>query len=242
MTGAGGTRCQGCGKATGRRYAIFCDACRRRSRGAVGRYAWTEERDQVLRERYDPRVPGRGAEIAESLGLPVWAVKRRAALLGLTHPQAKRDWSPQDIGFLEEHAGARHVSWIARRLGRTEGSVAMKLRHLQISGRVRVGYNLRGLTLCFGVDHNIVLRWVREGKLQGRRIPGPGPSDQWKFKDTDILSFIREHPTTFRLDKVDQTWFLDFLFEQGVYARAVAGARKRDAGAEAPAPDQKISA
>ena len=226
----GACQAPACGKPTGRAHARYCDACRWPLRVKPLKYAWSPERDQVLRNRYDGRVRGRAAEIAVTLGVPVHTVKQRAAQLGLTHPcDDRRDWTAEEVAFLEEHAGARHVSWLARRLKRTTSSIVQKLKRLKVSRFVRVGYNMSGLELCFGVEHRVIERWIREGRLRGRRIPGPGPHHQWTFKDTAILRFVRENPTAFELRRVDQTWFLDLLFSRGVVARAMTAAYKREA-------------
>jgi hypothetical protein len=33
------------------------------------------------------------------------------------------------------------------------------------------------------------------------------------FTETELRRFVREHPMAFRLDKVDQLWFMDLVFE-----------------------------
>lgn len=216
--------CQECGRPfVGGRPARFCLACRWQHRGRrPEKYPWTPELDQVLRDRYDSRVKGRAQEIATALGWPCWVIKKRAGRLGLSQPWPKdrRDWTGDEERFLLRHAGSRHVHWLARQLQRSESSVVLKLKRMRISRRWREGYTLRDLELCFGCDHHGIDRWIRAGWLQGRRRGtrrtghggrGNGPADAWVFTDAGILDFIRKHPTAFRLDKVDQCWFLDLL-------------------------------
>jgi len=193
------------------------------------KYLWTPERDQVLRERYDGKVKGRAAAIAASLGWPTWCIKKRAAALGLCYPVDQKDWTPKEERFLWEHAGRRLTRWMARQLGRSEASVVLKLRRMKISGRYREGYTLQELELCFGCDHHMIDRWIRAGWLRGRRRGtrrnvgphGGGPHDPWVFSDAGLLAFIQAHPTDFRLDKVDQLWFMDLLLDGGLVARAL---------------------
>ncbi len=231
-------RCQDCGKPfLAGPYAHWGPCCRWKHRGKPQKkYVWTPERDQVLRDRYDSRVRHRAEEIGLVLGgWSTWAVKKRACALGLTRPPAeRRQWTAQEVDFLLEHAGSRLTAWIARELHRGETSVVMKLKHMRISQRFREGYTLRELELCFGVDHHSIDRWIREGKLIGRRrgtrragpggrilAGGQGPADAWFFTDEDLLRFARDHPTVFRLDKVDQTWFMDLITSGGLIRRAL---------------------
>ena len=201
--------------------ARYCPACRWKHRGRTStKYVWTPERDQLLRERYDGKVKGRAASIAAGLGWPPWQIKRRAAQLGLCYPADRRDWTAQEERFLWQHAGRRHLHWMATQLGRSETSVVLKLKRMQISRAWREGYTLRDLELCFGCDHHPIDRWIRQGWLQGRRRGtrrtgsggrGNGPADAWYFTDEDLVRFVRSYPAAFRLDKVDQHWFLDLV-------------------------------
>lgn len=216
-------RCKDCGKPFLAAHAVYCPACRWKHRGRKAKkYAWTPERDQLLRERYDGKVKGRAASIGECLGWPAWVIKKRAQELGLAHPWPadRRNWTRQEERFLVNHAGSRHLHWLAAQLKRSETSVVLKLKRMQISRRWREGYTLRDLELCFGCDHHAIDRWIRKGWLQGHRRGtrrtgpggrGHGPADAWYFTDDDLLSFVRAYPAEFRLDKVDQPWFLDLV-------------------------------
>lgn len=216
--------CQDCGAAFEAKCASFCPACRAKRYGPGPRlkYVWTEDRDQFLRERYDGKVQGRALEIARSMGFPVWTVKRRAAILGLSYAIDRRNWTEEEERFLWESAGARTAAWIAKKLGRTLTSVTLKLKRMKISPRFREGYTLRELMLCFGCGHHLIERWVREGKLRIRRRGTDRPIDAWCASDADLLAFIRDHPMEFRLDKVDQFWFMDLILSGGLVRQALA--------------------
>jgi hypothetical protein len=215
--------------------ARFCPSCRWRHRGRKPKkYVWTPERDQVLRARYDGRVKGRAAAVAALFGWPRWVIVKRAAQLGLCYPANRKDWSDQETKFLMDHVGTRTTHWIAKQLVRSESSVVLKCKRLQISRRFKDGYTLRELELCFGIDHHGIDRWIRAGKLVGRRRgtrrvgnggrplgKGEGPADPWCFTDADLLRFITTWPMEFRLDKVDQLWFLDLLLAGGVVRKAI---------------------
>ena len=213
--------------------------CRWMHRGVrPKKYLWTPERDQILRDRYDNRIKGRAAEIALALGWPKWAVTKRAARLGLAYPVSRKEWSAKEERFLWSHAGRRHVHWLAKRLGRSETSVVLKLKRMHLSRRWREGHTLRDLEECFGCDHHVIDRWIRAGWLQGRRRGtrrngvggrGGGPADAWLFKDEAILRFIIEHPMEFRLDKVDQCWFMDLILAGGLGKRTIGPEERLEA-------------
>lgn len=173
-------------------------------------YVWTPAKDAVLRERYDGRK-GSAAKLAAAFGWPKWVITKRAQGLGLCRPVENRQpWTPEEERLLEEMAGERAITFMARRLKRSDTSVALKLKRMKISCRIRNGYTLRDLELCFGVDHHLVNRWIRTGLLKGQRRFGAGfAREAWAFTDGDLRRFVRENPTAFELRRVDQVWFLD---------------------------------
>lgn len=218
--------CQQCGAAfkassanrapSGR--AKWCDDCRWSKRGKAPTYVVTTGCDELLRQRYDPSVRGRVAEIAAALSWPRWKVQRRAAELGLTQPPkvAHRPWTDEEVALLRRYAGKRPIGWMARRLKRSHSSVAEKIKALHISiAREREGYTMRELALCFGVDHNAIRRWIRRGWLSGQRRNGVHDAafdlDPWVFTDSDLVAFMAEHPTAYELRRVDQAWFLGLI-------------------------------
>lgn len=232
--------CQDCGRefrcsADGVRRgapARWCPACRWKHRGRKAIYPATPAADQILRERYSSRR-GVAAEIAAALRWPVWRVKRRAAELGLTTAPSSRAWTAEEEAFLETHAGERLIGWMARQLRRGVTSVALKLKRMKLSRRIREGYTMRDLELCLGVDHREISRWVREGRIRaGRRHGGGAPAfdrDAWTFTDDAVLEFIANNPSAFRLSRVDQVWFLGLL--EPVLRRTVVALRRGSAPA-----------
>ena len=49
--------------------------------------------------------------------------------------------------------------------------------------------------------------------------------DAWAVTDADLVRFITEHPLAFRLDKVNQTWFMDLITSGGLLRKALADER-----------------
>lgn len=208
--------CVDCGRAFEARtaFARFGPCCRWKHRGRMAKkYPWTPELDAILRQRYDSGVRGRAGAIARSLGRPTWVIKKRARDLALAAPRANwANWTPGEVTFLEEHAGVRHVNWISKKLRRSLTSVVLKLKRLHISRRVREGYTMRELELALGLDHRRIEQLVSSGKLRAR-VRGNLHVEAWRFTDGDVRDFVRRHPTAFRLDRVDQLWFLDLVFQ-----------------------------
>ena len=194
----------------------ICLRCRYRGRrNKKSKWVHTEASDAFIREKYNVRVLGRAAEVAAELGWPKWVISKRAQVLGLTYPHDSRAWSKKDVDFLLDWVGDRDVHWIARKLERSLTSVVLKLKRLRISRRVSQGYTLRSLCLCFGTDHHVVDRWVREGKIRVTYGIAAGANRRWKVPEVEVVRFVREHPMAFRLDKVDQPWFLDLFVIKG---------------------------
>jgi hypothetical protein len=222
--------CQDCGaEFIGHAYpaARFCAKCRPNHQGAGAwrsgkrqrRYVWSDEKDAYLRKRYDSRVKGRTYELAKTLGWPRWQIKARARALGLSTPIRRQDFTAQEVTFIEEWTGTRSSHWIADQLKRTETSVILKQKRMGLSRRVRDGYTLRSLEECFGTDHHVIERWVREGKLRIERLGTAREGKQgdiWRVDEQEVIRFVREHPTAFRLDKVDQVWFMDLVVGGGL--------------------------
>jgi len=190
----------------------------------VKKYIWTPERDALLREHYDGKIKGRSFQVAAKLGWPKWVICKRAAVLGLCYPADRRDWTKKEESFVSWHAGYRTVEWMSKQLKRSLSSVVLKLKRMKISRRIRKGYTMRDLELCFGIDHHQIERWVREGKLHIRKRHTKRPMDTWWVEDAQLLAFIQDHPMAFRLDKCDQMWILDLLLN----SRAVRTGAKEE--------------
>ena len=97
--------------------------------------------------------------------------------------------------------------------------MVLKIKRLGVSRRVRNGYTMRDLETCLGADHHKIQRWVADGwlrdRLQGTRRHDGNGRDIHRFREKDILGFIRQHPLEINLGRVDAVWFLDMIFLKG---------------------------
>ena len=216
--------------------ATYCLKCRaERRRRANLKHIWRPEYDKYLKAHYygglNRRFQVLNRMIRET-GLPRWYIKRRAARLGLTMHQDKRPWTAAEVAIIERLVGKISALAIAKRLKRTESSVVLKIKRLGFSRRVRDGYTMRDLEECLGEDHHKIQRWIANGwlrdRLQGTQRHDGNGCDIHRFRERDIISFIKEHPQELTLGRVDQCWFLDLLLLKGREIRERATARRRD--------------
>ena len=204
--------------------AKYCPVCRpgqRRSKRV--KYLITEPVKRLLQERYDSTVRGRVAEICAVLGWPKFAVAKAAKKLGLATPWPpdRREWTAEELAFVEQWTGMRSARWIATQLRRGEASVINKQRRLRLSRRVRDGsYSACDLAKCFGIDVHCVTRWIELGWLEAERRGTDRPNDAFRIEAESIRRFIRRHRGEFLLKKVDQDWFLTLLLGENQHTPA----------------------
>jgi len=217
--------------------AQYSSACReQRERFIKSKYLWRTEYDAYLIAHYFGGLNRRFQVLNQMVrltGLPRWYIKRQAARLGLTLHMDRRPWTATEMNLLDKLVGRVSSSTIAKRLHRPESSVVNKLKRMGTSRRVRNGYTMRELELCFGEDHHKISQWIKNGwlhdHLQGTRRHDGNGNDIHRIREKDILSFIRNHPQELNLGKVDQTWFLDLVLLRGREVPAAKLPRRRDA-------------
>jgi hypothetical protein len=213
--------------------AGFCLQCRSEHRRRHRlKYAWLPQHDAYLRAHYYGGLRQRGRvirELARQTGFPRWYIKRQARRLGLSMNQDRRPWTREELDSLDRLLGKVSAATIAKRLKRTETSVVMKIKALGHSRRVSEGYTMRDLEECLGEDHHKIQKWIANrwlpDRLQGTRRHDGNGHDIHRFREKDILAFIKQHPQEINLGKTDQTWFLDLVLLRG--AELHDGARSK---------------
>lgn len=219
--------CEDCGGTfEAGKHAKFCPRCRPLHReNKRCKYVLDGIAIELLKDRYDSRVRGRAGEIARQLGWPTFAVKKAAKVLGLAGkwPADRRPWKTEEVAFLREWAGVRSASWIAKKIGRSETSVVLKLKRLRMSRRIANGYSVPDVADCFGVNHHSVDRWIEQGWLRPTVEGGDRSRVYSRYSDNELRRFVAAHPLEFRLDKVDQVWFLGLILGTPVLDQARAG-------------------
>jgi hypothetical protein len=190
--------------------------------GTTRKYTWRPEYDRYLKAQYFGGLNRRFRVLNRMIrltGLPRWYIKRQAARLGLTMHMDRKPWTRAELDVLDDLVGRVSAATIAKRLGRPVNSVVNKCKRMRISRRVRDGYTMRDLELCFGEDHHKISAWIKNGwlqdRLQGTRRHDGNGEDIHRIREKDILDFLRDHPQEINLGKVDQTWFLDLVLLKG---------------------------
>jgi hypothetical protein len=166
--------------------------------------------------------PERGAvnRLAARLGRPVWWVKKRAVVLGVTIRLTKEPaWSAAEIELLRKHA--HKTPEVIRRtftkhgFRRTPTAITVKRCRLQLDTIDYDHYTARQLAAEFGVDPTTVSAWIERGWLKATRrgtarTEAQG-GDHWWIKRKDVRGFIAENAGVIDLRKVDKVWFIDLL-------------------------------
>jgi hypothetical protein len=133
-----------------------------------GRFAWSEEIDQLLLKAYEANSLARVvASIATQHGRSREMVYRHCERLGIPRQQRRtvRRWEAADLQYLMSHVNHQAPQNIAEALGRSCSSVVRKIQQLGLSTAVSK-YSLRDLRRDLHVHHSTIVRGIAEGKLK----------------------------------------------------------------------------
>ena len=185
------------------------------------KYIFMARIDQRIREIYlnhpDAKTRPGIRQLAEQIGIPHWAVKKRARELGLARTKEK-PWSEPELVILARYAWMSderiRLKLKAGGYARTVTGIHMKLKRMRFKCDPSF-YSGQGLAQALGIDSHVVTRWIKSGHLKaqfrgtarGERQGG----DIDLIREKDVRRFILEYPTEIDLRKVDQLWFLDLI-------------------------------
>jgi hypothetical protein len=172
------------------------------------KHFFNEASDCLIRDHYDSRTETVNW-LSQKLGLPRWAVKKRAQNLGVARTKEK-PWSEKETAYLEANLHRQSLAVLAKRLRRSITAVALKAKRLSIRKKDE-GYTARSLAQAFGVDDHKVIRWIEMGLLQASRRNSGRPRDMYFISDRAVKQFVTTYPTQFDLRRVEQVWFIDIL-------------------------------
>ena len=185
------------------------------------KYIFTDQIDQLVREIYlnPPRAKTRPGIrlLAKKVGMPHWALKKRARELGLARTK-ELPWSEPELEILSRHAWMSderiRLKMKAAGYARTVTAIHLKLKRMRFKHDGSF-YSANGLAQALGIDSHAVTRWIRSGHLKAK-FRGTARTEQqngdiYLIREKDVRRFILEHPTDIDLRKVDQLWFLDVL-------------------------------
>src|ERR1019366_9883518 len=185
------------------------------------KYAFTDQIDQVIREVYfnhrDAKKRPGIRLLAKKVGMPHWALKKRARELGLA-PTKELPWSEAELRILARYAwmSDERIRLKLKSAGyaRTVTAIHLKLKRMRFKHDGSF-YSASGLAQALGIDSHAVTRWIKSGhlkaKLRGTARTEQQNGDIYLIHEKDVRRFILEHPTDIDLRRVDQIWFLDLI-------------------------------
>lgn len=185
------------------------------------KYTFTDQIDQLIREIYLNRGAGKTKFSTKGLemkvGIPHWALKKRALELGLARTK-ELAWSEPELEILSRHAWMSHerirLKLKAAGYARTTTGIHLKLKRMRFKHDASF-YSAKGLAQALGIDPHAVARWIKQGHLKAKlRGTARGESqngDVYLIHEKDVRRFILQHPSDIDLRKVDQLWFLDLI-------------------------------
>ena len=185
------------------------------------KYIFTDQIDQLIREIYlshrDAKTRLGIRLLAKKVGMPHWALKKRARELGLARTK-ELPWSEPELAILSRYAWMSderiRLKLKAAGYARTVTAIHLKLRRMRFKHDGSF-YSANSLAQALGIDPHAVTRWIKNGHLKAKlRGTERGPQqngDIYLIHEKDIRRFILEHPTDIDLRKVDQLWFLDLI-------------------------------
>lgn len=120
----------------------------------------------------------------------------------------RKEWTAEEINYLEEQIGVYKISTIAKKMNRSRNSIIMKINRLGLSntkkqtGLITIGELARHIK----VDRNIVKGWVEKHGLpctrkttrHAKRFYFIDPADFWKWAaiHKDKVPFSQMEPFT----------------------------------------------
>jgi hypothetical protein len=209
------------------RQVACCDPCLTKVQSRR-KYVFTDQIDQLIREIYlnhrdAKRRPGIPL-LAKKVGMPHWALKKRARELGLARTK-ELPWSERELDVLSRYAwmSDERIRLKLKSAGyaRTVTAIHLKLKRMRFKHDGSF-YSANGLAQALGIDSHAVTRWIKSGHLKAKSR-GTARTEQqngdiYLIHEKDVRRFILEHPTEIDLRKVDQLWFLDLITNGLVHA------------------------
>ena len=185
------------------------------------KYVFTDQIDQLIREIYlshrDAKTRPGIRLLSKKVGMPYWALKKRARELGLARTK-ELPWSERELEILARYAwmSDERIRLKLKAAGclRTATGIHLKLKRMGFKHDGSF-YSANGLAQALGIDSHAVARWIKSGhlkaKLRGTARTEQQNGDIYLILEKDVRRFILSHPTDIDLRKVDQLWFLDLI-------------------------------
>lgn len=184
---------------------------RTRSGGIPQKYFLDEPGRRLILARYDGK-PNTTTELATRLGVPRRVLQEWARQLGVGRRRGPyRQWTEEEIHYLEDNLHRTALAVMARHLGRSTADIRWRAKRLGVR-QTGEGYTARGLAEGLGCDTKKVLGWVEKRWLKGtQRQTDRKEHDIWYFSESAIRSFVLKHPEEVDPRRFDWLWLADIL-------------------------------
>src|SRR5271166_792877 len=185
------------------------------------KYVFNNQIDHLIREIYlsPPKAKTRPGIrlLAKKVGMPHWALKKRARELGLARTK-ELPWSERELEILARYAWMSderiRLKLKAAGYSRTVTGIHLKLKRMRFKHDGSF-YSAYSLAQALGIDPHAVTRWIKSGHLKAK-FRGTARSEQqngdiYLIHEKAVRRLILEHPSDIDLRKVDQLWFFDYV-------------------------------
>lgn len=178
------------------------------------KYTFTDQIDQFIREAYLSRAGNKTRPgirlLAKRVGIPHWALKKRARELGLARTK-ELPWSEPELELLACFAWMSderlRLKLKAAGYTRTATAIHLKLKRMAFKKGGEF-YSANSLAQALGIDPHAVTRWINAGRLKAT-LRGTARGEQqngdiYLIRERDVRRFVLNHPSDIDLRKVDQ--------------------------------------
>jgi hypothetical protein len=149
--------------------ASFCVTRDRVKAQSRRKYIFTDQIDQLIREVYlnhrDEKIRPGIPLLAKEVGIPHWALKKRARELGLARTK-ELPWSERELALLARYAWMSderiRLKLKAAGYSRTATGIHLKLKRMRFKHDGSF-YSAYSLAQALGIDPHAVTRWIRSG-------------------------------------------------------------------------------
>lgn len=155
---------------------------------------------EYLKENYG-NIPTE--DIAETLGVSVDNVKRRASYMGITGEY--REWTQEEEYFLEDYWGSKSVEYLSEKLDRSENAIKLKAHKMGLGNQLEASGNwlsVPTVAKILGTSKSGVYYWVKNGIIKSRKLK-VGDSFRYQIRYSYLIDFLKEQQDRYDTRKCD---------------------------------------
>jgi Response regulator containing a CheY-like receiver domain and an HTH DNA-binding domain len=161
---------------------------------------WSAQEDQLIREKYKVLSP---AEISNLLNRSVYAIKKRAAILGVTTKVSR--WTEKEEEFLKEKWGIANIDTIARNINRSRNSVLLKAYQISLRDQVSANglyFTPAEISEILNVNIRTLYTWMESGLLRYKKFR-VGKKIKYQISVDNFCEFIEKNQNKWNACEAD---------------------------------------